>query len=103
MQRMSWLLAQHVLVYRIDSHTNSLPESVGVKGEDSWLMSLIQGQEVNDALKYYSSGDLDGKLESITGHGFTKPNSKRFPNQPVKDRRVELSLVLDKSAEDLAK
>jgi chemotaxis protein MotB len=102
MQRMSWLLAQHILVYKIDSHTNKLDESLGSDGEDSWMMSLLQGQEVNQALNYYSADDLDGKLESITGHGFTKPNDKRFPNQPIKNRRVELSLVLDISAEDLA-
>ena len=100
-QRMSWLLAQHILVYKIDSHTNKLDESLGSNGEDSWTMSLLQGQEVNQALNYYSADDLEGKLESITGHGFTKPNDKRFPNQPIKNRRVELSLVLDISAEDL--
>ena len=55
---------------------------------------LIKVKEVNEALNYYSADDLIGKLESITGHGFTKPNDKRFPNQPLKSRRVELSLVL---------
>ena len=35
-------------------------------------------------------------------HGFTKPNDTRFPNQPEKNRRVELSLVLDMSKENLA-
>ena len=29
MQRMAWLLSQHVLVYRIDSHTNHLPDGRG--------------------------------------------------------------------------
>ena len=101
MQRMSWLLAQHILVYKIDSHTYKLQESFGNNGENPWAMSLMQGQEVNQALNYYSADDLNGKLESITGHGFTKPNDKRFPNQPLKSRRVELSLVLDMSAEDL--
>jgi hypothetical protein len=48
MQRMSWLLAQHILVYKIDSHTNKLDESLGSDGEDSWMMSLLQGQEVNE-------------------------------------------------------
>ena len=65
-------------------------------------MSLLQGVEINQALNHYSAGDLDGKLESITGHGFTKPNNERFPNQPIKSRRVELSLVLDMSSTDLA-
>jgi hypothetical protein len=45
---------------------------------------------------------LDDKLERVTGHGFTKPNDTRFPNQPEKNRRVELSLVLDMSKENLA-
>ena len=101
-QRMSWLLSQHILVYKIDSHTNHLAESYGANGENPWKMSLLQGVEINQALNHYSAGDLDGKLESITGHGFTKPNNERFPNQPIKSRRVELSLVLDMSSTDLA-
>ena len=64
-------------------------------------MSLLQAKEVNSH-NYYSANDLIGKLESITGHGYTKPNDTRFPNQPSKNRRVELSLVLDVSKEDLA-
>lgn len=102
MQRMSWLLSQHTLVYRIDSHTSHLKSSLGLNGEGSWEMSLLQAKEVNDSLLHYSAGDLSGKLESITGHGSTKPNDSRFPNQPTKNRRVELSLVLDISKEDLA-
>ena len=100
MRRMSWLLAQHVLVYRVDSHTNDLPAGQ-TPNDGPWEMSLLQGKEVVDALNYYSAGDLDSKLERITGHGFTKPNDSRFPNQPSKNRRVELSLVLDLSKEDL--
>ncbi|MDC0547701.1 hypothetical protein OAO16_01965 [Opitutales bacterium] len=102
MQRMSWLLAQHVLVYRVDSHTNHL--ATGKKdtvGANDWTMSLDQGAEITDALVHYSAGELKGKLERITAHGSTKPNT-RFPNQPSKNRRVELSLVLDMSKKDLA-
>lgn len=102
MQRMSWLLAQHVLVYRVDSHTNHL--ATGKKdtvGANDWTMSLDQGAEITDALVHYSAGELNGKLERITAHGSTKPNT-RFPNQPSKNRRVELSLVLDMSKKDLA-
>jgi chemotaxis protein MotB len=103
MQRMSWLLSQHVLVYRIDSHTNHLDEGRGTAANSTaWTMSLEQGAEVTDALVHYSAGELDGKLERITGHGSTKPNNNRFPNQPVKNRRIELSLVLDMSKKDLA-
>ena len=103
MQRMSWLLSQHVLVYRVDSHCNDLAESISQKpGSNHWSMSLDQGTEVTDALVHYSAGELDGKLERITGHGSTKPNNLRYPNQPEKNRRVELSLVLDMSKEDLA-
>ena len=29
-------------------------------------------------LNHYSADDLVGKLESITGHGYTKPNDSRF-------------------------
>ena len=47
MQRMSWLLAQHVFVHTKLILIPTLCKSVGVKGEDSWLMSLMQGQEVN--------------------------------------------------------
>jgi hypothetical protein len=65
-------------------------------------MSMLQALEVTTALSYYSANDLDGKLERVTGHGFTKPNDTRFPNQPEKNRRVELSLVLDMSKENLA-
>ena len=102
MQRMSWLLSQHVLVYRVDSHTSHLKNSLGKNGENSWEMSMLQALEVTKALSYYSVNDLDDKLERVTGHGFTKPNDTRFPNQPEKNRRVELSLVLDMSKEDLA-
>ena len=41
---------------------------------NAWTMSLEQGAEVTDALVHYSAGELDGKLERITGHGSTKPN-----------------------------
>ena len=75
-------LHQHILVYKGDSHTNKLQESFGNNGENPWAMSLMQGQEVNQALNYYSADDLSGKLESITGHGFTKPNDKRFLINP---------------------
>jgi chemotaxis protein MotB len=102
MQRMSWLLSQHVLVYRVDSHTSHLKNSLGQNGENSWEMSMLQALEVTSALSYYSANDLDDKLERVTGHGFTKPNDARFPNQPEKNRRVELSLVLDMSKENLA-
>ena len=103
MQRMAWLLSQHVLVFRIDSHTNHLTESSNIgKGIDDWQMSLAQGTEVSNALLHYSAEDLNGKLERITGHGSTKPNDRRYPDQPAKNRRVELSLVLDMSKEDLA-
>ncbi len=103
MQRMSWLLSQHILVFRVDSHSNHLPEGRGSDPEfTAWDMSLAQGTEITDALFHYSGGELSGKLERITGHGLTKPNSTRYPNQPGKNRRVELSLVLDMSKEDLA-
>lgn len=102
MQRMSWMLSQHVLVYRVDSHTNHLSSGKGLNGEGAWDMSLAQGKEVIDALNHYSADELKTKLERITGHGSTKPNDSRFPNQPEKNRRVELSLVLDMSKDDLA-
>ena len=38
----------------------------------------------------------------MTGHGTTKPNDARYPNRHDKNRRVELSLVLDMSKNDLA-
>lgn len=103
MQRMSWLLSQHILVYRIDSHSNHLDNGKrDSAGSNAWTMSLEQGAEVTNALVHYSAGELDGKLERITGHGSTKPNDARYPNQPNKNRRVELSLVLDMSKKDLA-
>jgi hypothetical protein len=70
-------------------------------GSNDWTMSLDQGAEITDALVHYSAGELNGKLERITAHGSTKPNT-RFPDQPSKNRRVELSLVLDMSKKDLA-
>ena len=147
MQRMAWLLSQHVLVFRVDSYANHFPPHWGdppeiqtkdkfelpggfgegsstlrdwirekiemdrangdVTGKDSkfgsWPRSLAQGTEVTDALVHYSNGELGGKLERITGHGSTKPNESRYPDQPEKNRRVELSLVLDMSKEDLAR
>ena len=102
MQRMSWLLSQHVLVYRVDSHTSKLQGNLSEDVNNAWELSMDQALEVSNALSYYSASDLDGKLERITGHGITKPNKSRFPNQPEKNRRVELSLVLDMSKDDLA-
>ena len=82
MQRMSWLLSQHVLVYRVDSHTSHLNPKA--KGTNSWQMSVDQALEVTNALSYYSANDLDNKLERVTGHGFTKPNNSRFPTNQKK-------------------
>ena len=76
MLRMSWLLSQHVLVYRVDSHTNHLSESIGRNGEGPWEMSLLQAKEVVDALKYYSAGDLEEKLKN---YGTWNYQTKRFP------------------------
>jgi chemotaxis protein MotB len=103
MQRMSWLLSQHVLAYRVDSHSMDLSDQVLDAPKAEWELSLYQAMEVTRALNHYSSGELQGKLERMTGHGATKPNRGRFPNRPDKNRRVELSLVLDVSEEDLAR
>ena len=46
MQRMSWLLSQHVLAYRIDSHCNDLPDKVKNHELAEWSMSLEQGTEL---------------------------------------------------------
>jgi len=103
MQRMAWLLSQHVLVYRIDSHAMNL---TGVEEDPAfveWELSLYQALEVSSALNHYSAGELSPKLERLTGHGANKPNHIRFPNQPEKNRRVELSLVLDISQEELVR
>lgn len=103
MQRLSWMLSQHILVFRVDSHANHLTSGNSKDpGRNAWDMSLAQGTEVTDALIHYSGDELADKLERITGHGSTKPNKIRYPNQPEKNRRVELSLVLDMSKEDLA-
>ena len=71
-------------------------------GEDSKFgsrsRSLAQGREVADALFHYSVGELNDKLEKINGHGSSKTNEGRYPDQPEKNRRVELSLVLSKEA-----
>ncbi len=103
MQRMSWLLSQHVLAYRIDSHSMGLADKVKNHELAEWELSLYQAVEINNALGHYSAGELDGKLERMTGHGATKPNRVRFPNRPDKNRRVEISLALDVSKEDLAR
>ena len=103
MQRMAWLLSQHVLVYRVDSHTMSLEGKVENPISTEWELSLYQAVEVTEALNHYSAGELSHKLERLSGHGATKPNRIRFPNQPEKNRRVELSLVLDMSQEDLVR
>jgi chemotaxis protein MotB len=103
MQRMSWLLSQHVLTYRIDSHSMDLENKVSNHELAEWELSLYQAVEINNALGYYSVDDLDGMLERMTGHGATKPNRIRFPNRPDKNRRVEISLVLDVSKEDLSR
>ena len=42
MQRMSWLLSQHVLVYRIDSHSMDLTDKVKNHEMAEWELSLYQ-------------------------------------------------------------
>ena len=94
-QRMSWLLSQHVLVYRIDSHTNNLNSGKGLSGENAWEMSLLQGKEIAEALSHYSANELDEKLERITGHGFTKPNNTRSKGIVLLACRPESRLSTD--------
>ncbi|MFP6886023.1 MAG: flagellar motor protein MotB [Opitutales bacterium] len=119
MQRMSWLLARHVLTFTVDAHTSHDSTGAGYTPSASDLldltpvelnakrcrsafqMSLRQADEVLGALVHYSDGDLAKKVESIIGHGYTKPN-QRFPNRTEKNRRVELSLKLDVSEENLS-
>ncbi|MBU62440.1 MAG: hypothetical protein CMI26_08055 [Opitutae bacterium] len=129
--QMAWLLDRHLLISRVDSHTNHLPD--GRAGQlanlilnpsaspvnqysklsdfdqaklAEWKMSLDQAYEVLNHLTYSTApiggnSDLLAKMEGLKGHGSTLPN-KRFPNRPDKNRRVELSLVVDKSKESLA-
>lgn len=129
--QMAWLLDRHLMIARIDSHTNHLEEGREARlaniisgstvpaerrekrlsdhdeGKLSeWKMSLDQAYEILHALTFYSAplggqSDLLAKMEGMKGHGSTIPN-KRFPNRPDKNRRVELSLVIDKSKESLA-
>ena len=128
--QMAWLLDRHLLISRIDSHTNHLEDGreaqlatiigtpVAPSGRpeehlsdydqdklSEWKMSLNQAYEVLHALTFYSAplggeSDLLAKMEGVKGHGSTVPN-KRFPDRPDKNRRVELSLVIDKSKENL--
>jgi len=118
MQRMSWLLARHVLTFTVDTHTSHDAAGSGFvptsdelidmtpaelnaqRARSAFQMSLRQADEVLGALVHYSDGDLARKLESVIGHGYTKPN-QRFPNRLEKNRRVELSLKLDVSEENL--
>ena len=129
--QMAWLLDRHLMISRIDSHTNHLEEGREtplvniVAGQvvptlarekrlsehdegklSEWKMSLDQAYEVLHTLTFFSSplggeSDLLAKMEGMKGHGSNIPN-KRFPNRPDKNRRVELSLVIDKSKESLA-
>ena len=129
--QMAWLLDRHLLISRVDSHTNHLadgravqlanlirrpsasPENLYSKLTDydqaklaEWKMSLDQAYEVLNHLTYSTApiggnSDLLAKMEGLKGHGSTVAN-KRFPNRPDKNRRVELSLVVDKSKESLA-
>ncbi|MBG31383.1 MAG: hypothetical protein CMI31_15510 [Opitutae bacterium] len=118
MQRMSWLLARHVLTFTVDTHTSHDSSGSGFvptadelidmtpaelnaqRARSAFQMSLRQADEVLGALVHYSDGDLARKVESVIGHGYTKPNH-RFPNRAEKNRRVELSLKLDVSEENL--
>ncbi|SVC92820.1 uncharacterized protein METZ01_LOCUS345674, partial [marine metagenome] len=124
--QMAWLLDRHLLISRVDSHTNHLadgravqlanlirrpsasPENLYSKLTDydhaklaEWKMSLDQAYEVLNHLTFSTApiggnSDLLAKMEGLKGHGSTVAN-KRFPNRPDKNRRVELSLVVDKS------
>ncbi len=119
MQRMSWLLARHVLTFTVDAHTSHETEGSGYAPDaadllnltpverdarralSAFKMSLRQADETLGALVHYSDGDLARKVESVISHGYTKPN-QRYPNRPEKNRRVELSLKLDVSEKNLA-
>ncbi len=119
MQRMSWLLARHVLTFTVDAHTSHKGTGTGYvpdaddlinltpgerdarRARSAFQMSLRQADEILGALVHYSDGDLARKVESVIGHGYTKPN-QRYPDQPKKNRRVELSLKLDVSEKNLA-
>ena len=119
MQRMSWLLARHVLTFTVDAHTSHETEGSGYAPDaadllnltpverdarralSAFKMSLRQADETLGALVHYSDGDLARKVESVISHGYTKPN-QRYPNRPEKNRRVELSLTLDVSEKNLA-
>jgi hypothetical protein len=129
--QMAWLLDRHLLISRVDSHTNHLVDGRAVQLANlirnpsaspiiaytklsdydqaklaEWKMSLDQAYEVLNHLTFSTApiggnSDLLAKIEGLKGHGSTVPN-KRFPNRPDKNRRVELSLVVDKSKESLA-
>ena len=119
MQRMSWCLARHVLTFAVDTHTSHDTTGSGYvptpadlidmtpaelnaqRARSAFQMSLRQADEVLGALIHYSDGDLAPKVESIIGQGYTKPK-QRFPNRLDKIRRVELSLKLDVSEENLS-
>ena len=45
MQRMSWLLSQHVLAYRIDSHSMDLADKIKNQELAEWELSLYQAVE----------------------------------------------------------
>jgi hypothetical protein len=129
--QMAWLLDRHLLISRVDSHTNHLVDGRAVQLANlirspsvspintysklsdydqaklaEWKMSLDQAYEVLNHLTFSTApiggnSDLLAKMEGLKGHGSNVPN-KRFPNRPDKNRRVELSLVVDKSKESLA-
>jgi len=118
MQRMSWLFARHVLTFTVDAHTShdetgsryvsdkadllnlTSAEHDARRALSAFKMSLEQADEALGALVYYSDGELAPKVESVIGHGYTKPN-KRFPNRQEKNRRVEFTLKLDMSKANL--
>lgn len=117
MERMAWLLDRHALTFTVDAHTSHDFKGTGIVDSDephkltpsqkakhsqaAFELSLFQANQILRSLSYYSNGDLAPKAESVIGHGFTKPN-KRYPNRIEKNRRVELSLKLDVSKENLA-
>lgn len=124
---MSWAIDRHLLISRMDSHTNALPSGrearLALVGEppesdprrnltrddedklSAFKMSADQAHEMLRWLTYYAApvgenSELLAKFEGIKAHG-TNIANKRFPNQELKNRRVELSLVIDKSKKDL--
>lgn len=95
LQRLSWFLSGNVLEAKLDSFTHRFDKS-SMEGDASPKdLSYLQGKEIVEALDAYTEGTIKKWVKSINAYGQSRLLDQEFPDKAERNRRIELSLVLD--------